>query len=50
MTMYFVKQCFSGRAIWKKWSGYQRRSLVETKMHYINSLSKNLAQGTFEVR
>jgi len=21
-----------GRAIWKKWSGYHRRSLVETKM------------------
>ncbi|EXS49141.1 putative transposase [Acinetobacter baumannii 981176] len=24
-----------GRTIWKKWSGYHRRSLVETKMHCI---------------
>ena len=23
-----------GRTIWKKWSGYHRRSLVETKMHF----------------
>ncbi len=26
-----------GRTLWKKWSGYRRRSLVETKMHCIKS-------------
>jgi hypothetical protein len=24
---------YLGRTLWKKWSGYHRRSLVETKMH-----------------
>ena len=24
--------CRLGRTIWKKWTGYHRRSLVETKM------------------
>jgi len=28
-----------GRTIWKKWSGYHRRSLVETKMHYFSALT-----------
>ena len=27
-----------GRTLWKKWSGYHRRSLVETKMHCIKLL------------
>ncbi len=26
-----------GRTLWKKWSGYHRRSFVETKMHCIKS-------------
>ena len=30
-----------GRTIWKKWSGYHRRSLVETKMHCIKLLGIN---------
>ncbi len=31
-----------GRALWKKWSGYHRRSLVETKMHCIKLLGQGL--------
>jgi len=29
-----------GRSLWKKWSGYHRRSLVETKMHCISKSSE----------
>ncbi|EXD31881.1 transposase DDE domain protein [Acinetobacter sp. 479375] len=31
-----------GRTIWKKWSGYHRQSLVETKMHCIKLLVDKL--------
>ena len=31
-TVNLAKQCFSGRTLWKKWSGYHRRSLVETAL------------------
>lgn len=37
-----------GRAIWKKWSGYQRRSLVETKMHCFKRLGERVMARTFE--
>ena len=37
-----------GRTIWKKWSGYQRRSLVETKMHCIKLLGEKLSARNFE--
>lgn len=36
-----------GRAIWKKWSSYHRRSLVETKMHCFKLLSPRVAARTF---
>ena len=36
-----------GRAIWKKWSGYHRRSLVETKMHCIKLLGDKLTSRSF---
>ena len=36
-----------GRAIWKKWSGYHRRSLVETKMHFIKLLGDKLTARNF---
>ena len=36
-----------GRAIWKKWSGYHRRSLVETKMHCIKLLGDKLTARSF---
>src|SRR5690554_136787 len=31
-----------GRTLWKKWSGYHRRSLVETEMHCIKLLGDKL--------
>lgn len=37
-----------GRTIWKKWSGYHRRSLVETKMHCFKLLGQRLAARTFD--
>lgn len=37
-----------GRAIWKKWSGYHRRSLVETKMHCFKLLSQRVVARTFD--
>ena len=44
---YDTKQCFSGRALWKKGSGYHRRSLVETKMHCIKLLDDKLTAKSF---
>ncbi|MEQ0925478.1 IS5 family transposase, partial [Acinetobacter schindleri] len=37
-----------GRVIWKKWSGYHRRSLVETKMHCIKLLGDKLSARSFQ--
>ncbi|KAF1020133.1 MAG: hypothetical protein GAK29_03712 [Acinetobacter bereziniae] len=37
-----------GRALWKKWSGYHRRSLVETKMHCIKLLGDRLHSRNFQ--
>lgn len=37
-----------GRTIWKKWSGYHRHSLVETKMHCIKLLSGRVMARTFD--
>ena len=34
--------------IWKKWSGYHRRSLVETKMHCFKRLGERVMARTFE--
>ena len=36
-----------GRTLWKKWSGYHRRSLVETKMHSIKLLGDKLTARSF---
>lgn len=36
------------RAIWKKWSGYHRRSLVETRMHCFKLLGQHVMARTFE--
>lgn len=36
-----------GRTIWKKWSGYHRRSLVETRMHCFKLLGERVAARTF---
>ena len=37
-----------GRSIWKKWSGYHRRSLVQTKMHCFKQLGQRVTARTFE--
>lgn len=37
-----------GRLIWKSWSGYHRRSLVETKMHCFKRLGERVTARTFE--
>jgi hypothetical protein len=37
-----------GRTIWKKWSGYHRRSLVETKIHCFKPLGQRVTARTFE--
>lgn len=36
-----------GRAVWKKWSGCHRRSLVETKMYCIKLLGHKLTARCF---
>ena len=36
-----------GKTIWKNWSGYHRRSLVETKMHCIKLLGDKLKARNF---
>ena len=37
-----------GRAIWKRWSGYHRRSLAETKMNCFKRLGEKVMARTFE--
>ncbi len=37
-----------GRTLWKKWSGYHRRSLVETKLHCIKLLGDKLIARNFD--
>ncbi|MDH1607482.1 hypothetical protein N5J23_16875, partial [Comamonas aquatica] len=37
-----------GRRIWKVWSGYHRRSLVETKMNCIKRLGERVMARRFE--
>lgn len=45
-TLHVLKRL--GRAIWKKWSGYHRRSLVETKMHCFKLLGQRLGVRIFD--
>lgn len=37
-----------GRSIWKRWVGYHRRSLVETKMNCIKRLGERVMSRIFE--
>lgn len=37
-----------GRRLWKLWSGYHRRSLVETKMHCFKRLGERVSARTFD--
>ena len=39
---------YLGRTIWKRWSGYHRRSRVETKMHCIKLLGQSLMSRDFD--
>ena len=44
-----VKVCKRlGRTVWKRWSGYHRRSLVETKMNCFKRLGEKVMARTFE--
>ena len=37
-----------GRKIWEKWSGYHRRSLVETKMRFFKLLGERVMARDFD--
>jgi hypothetical protein len=37
-----------GRALWRRWSGYHRRSRVETKMHCLKLLGQRLMARDFD--
>ena len=39
---------YLGRTIWKRWSGYHRRSRVESKMHCVKQLGQSLMARDFE--
>ena len=39
---------YLGRTIWKRWSGYHRRSRVETKMHCVKRLGQSLMARDFD--
>jgi hypothetical protein len=39
---------YLGRALWRRWSGYHRRSRVETKMHCVKLLGQRVAARDFD--
>ena len=39
---------YLGRTLWKKWSGYHRRSLVETKMRCFKLLGERVMARDFD--
>lgn len=39
---------YLGRTIWKRWSGYHRRSRVESKMHCVKRLGQSLMARDFD--
>ena len=41
-------QRYLGRTLWRRWSGYHRRSRVETKIHCIKILGQSLMARDFE--
>jgi hypothetical protein len=41
-------QRYLGRTLWRRWSGYHRRSRVETKMRCIKLLGQSLMARDFE--
>ena len=38
---------YQGRAIWRRWSGYHRRSRVESKIPRVNLMGQNLLAKDF---
>ena len=39
---------YLARALWRRWSGYHRRSRVETKMHCVKLLGQRLMARDFD--
>jgi hypothetical protein len=39
---------YLGRTLWRRWSGYHRRSRVETKMHCMKLLGQRLMARDFD--
>ena len=39
---------YLGRALWRRWSGYHRRSRAETKMHCVTLLGQRLSAREFD--
>ena len=39
---------YLGRALWRRWSGYHRRSRIETKMHCVKLLGQRLMARDFD--
>jgi hypothetical protein len=39
---------YLGHALWRRWSGYHRRSRVETKMHCVKLLGQRLMARDFD--
>ena len=39
---------YLGRALWRRWSGYHRRSRDETKMHCVKLLGQRLMARDFD--
>ena len=39
---------YLGRALWRRWSGYPRRSRAETKMHCVKLLGQRLSARDFD--
>lgn len=39
---------YLGRAIWRRWSGYHRRSRVESKMHCVKLMGQSLMARDFD--
>ncbi|SFT17094.1 hypothetical protein SAMN04488040_0031, partial [Sulfitobacter marinus] len=41
-------QRYLGRTLWRRWSGYHRRSCVETKMHCLKLMGQSLMARNFD--
>ena len=41
-------QRYLGRTVWRRWSGYHRRSRVETKMHCLKLMGQSLMALHFD--